>query len=1198
MEATAAGATYDAATTLEFLSSADPNTVVRGMSSWLRLQISHKLRAQPLDASFDAAAIASAILMAMQTHSMHVEVQCSGCSALAETLYTYTAVEQRAVLPAGEMALALVLAAMHNHDADAGVHEHAMAVLAVFAFENFSGAGHMSAIEAIIESLRQHTDISTAQKIGMAALCNLLYELPNDYPLDAVGVEEVICAALSACTLDAAVHDLCCQALMALWRADKHNAAPISAEATMFVLQAMRALPARAMRQYFGCQAISVAAARSSVVAGQLADQGAVDAMFAAMAAHPTHAFVQDWGMVALSNLTVTHVERFFDADSTAAARIDVLVAALCNHCAVPGVVRNTLQVLHIFFKDSASNCAALAACVGGVNAVVAGLDAHWQDDAVAVYGCSVLRTLALSGSATLCAAMVEAGAVEAVARTLSTPSVRADVAEAGYTMLHALMQGDDTCQLRALDAGVLRINSHTQTPKRGAVERLLRQRAKKPRPKTAAEELAAVARADHAAAALLAEEAAAKEAAKTKRKPKKKTQRGAAGGAAADATAEDASSSAQPAAEDADSSNAGDAPQPVVEHNTPRTSGSSTVDARASGSDDTAVFDAAGDELEAPSPLPDSEADDAADSLSAAAARRRRKAAAKAARNAESVAANQSSLRPTTRASDDTPQRSGDRGAASGCLDPPGAGVIAANPYDAAQQSSADAPIVKGDASSSVQARRERKQQAPPLAAGASAAPAAHADELPLLALSEKQADAAIHAPAAAVDVVAALAPPVMPLPLAHDMQQQQIAMMMPPWLLPSSPEQDAQDAPHTLPSPMALPRRAPPPYRPPSGAPPAASTSDAAATPSIFVAVDALVAAQLAQTAEPGHVANALVDSAREHNRLLNTVVHALFHVHCFSQQLTQWPLPALHDAAAPLQPNATLVIALRELFLALRAGWTLRDDANDDAAAHAATPTALRLALAALSGAAGGGDADTHAVADAPGVVTQVYLALQALNNGAVGRLLSISVLEQARCTPCRKVSHTRRSSAFFHVVPVAALCAAHASAPPGSSRTFEALLARLRAGFKPCDKAAGGCGAPAPVVHVLKRAPNLFTLVLLWDAANASEAAVAAAMAALGTALRPELFYFGGEKRDADAARMYDLRALVCGSGSRCASFARTDEPVAFGLPSTPAWTRFDAAGATAVGGWADVCDACARGRLQPSVLFYEHTATCF
>jgi hypothetical protein len=133
----------------------------------------------------------------------------------------------------------------------------------------------------------------------------------------------------------------------------------------------------------------------------------------------------------------------------------------------------------------------------------------------------------------------------------------------------------------------------------------------------------------------------------------------------------------------------------------------------------------------------------------------------------------------------------------------------------------------------------------------------------------------------------------------------------------------------------------------------------------------------------------------------------------------------------------------------------------------------------------------------------------------------------------------------------------------------------------------------------VAHVLECAPTVFTLSLAWDTAQPSEAAVAATMAALGTALRPELFYFGGEKRDVADARMYDLCALVCGSGSRCTSFVRTDEPATFGLPPAPAWTRFDAAGATVVtGGWAVVCDSCARGRLQPSLLFYEHAPTGF
>jgi hypothetical protein len=187
--------------------------------------------------------------------------------------------EQCTVLPACEVTLA-VLAAMRNH-ADAGLHVEAMYLLTLLSLD-LTVAEHMSAIEAIVASLRQHADVSAAQKAGMIALCSLLCELPNDYLLDAVGVEEVICAALSACTLGAAVQDHCCQALLELWIADKHNAAPISVEATMLVLQAMRALPAHAMLQCVGCRAIYVAAARSNVVAGQLADQGAVDAVFAA----------------------------------------------------------------------------------------------------------------------------------------------------------------------------------------------------------------------------------------------------------------------------------------------------------------------------------------------------------------------------------------------------------------------------------------------------------------------------------------------------------------------------------------------------------------------------------------------------------------------------------------------------------------------------------------------------------------------------------------------------------------------------------------------------------------------------------------------------------------------------------------------------------------------------------------------------
>ncbi len=47
-----------------------------------------------------------------------------------------------------------------------------------------------------------------------------------------------------------------------------------------------------------------------------------------------------------------------------------------------------------------------------------------------------------------------------------------------------------------------------------------------------------------------------------------------------------------------------------------------------------------------------------------------------------------------------------------------------------------------------------------------------------------------------------------------------------------------------------------------------------------------------------------------------------------------------------------------------------------------------------------------------------------------------------------------------------------------------------------------------------------------------------------------------------------------------------------------LRCRPEWTRFDDASVSVVGGWGAVCDACARGHLLPTVLFYERAASHF
>ena len=66
--------------------------------------------------------------------------------------------------------------------------------------------------------------------------------------------------------------------------------------------------------------------------------------------------------------------------------------------------------------------------------------------------------------------------------------------------------------------------------------------------------------------------------------------------------------------------------------------------------------------------------------------------------------------------------------------------------------------------------------------------------------------------------------------------------------------------------------------------------------------------------------------------------------------------------------------------------------------------------------------------------------------------------------------------------------------------GAALSFEDLLSQLQHGSKGCDTDKGGCGKPAPLIHVLDALPSVYTLSLVWDTAQASEADVAATLQA--------------------------------------------------------------------------------------------------
>jgi hypothetical protein len=67
--------------------------------------------------------------------------------------------------------------------------------------------------------------------------------------------------------------------------------------------------------------------------------------------------------------------------------------------------------------------------------------------------------------------------------------------------------------------------------------------------------------------------------------------------------------------------------------------------------------------------------------------------------------------------------------------------------------------------------------------------------------------------------------------------------------------------------------------------------------------------------------------------------------------------------------------------------------------------------------------------------------------------------------------------------------------------GATRSFETLLRAVQSGdSKSCDKDAGGCGKLCPVLHGLEQPPEVFTVSLAWDSAQAGEEEVATTLKA--------------------------------------------------------------------------------------------------
>ena len=703
-----------------------------------------------------------------------------------------------------------------------------------------------------------------------------------------------------------------------------------------------------------------------------------------------------------------------------------------------------------------------------------------------------------------------------------NSPVKHADVI---YRVLRQLIESEDACVTHALEADLLKVKSGKfSCEDRREVEALLRQRRD-------ADNEGAAANADAAAAELLAEEeaeAAAKLAAQQKRssKAKKKAPRAApAATAAADSAAPDEPSPEAEAAAEEGAAPSADAGGPEA------AAGGSEADASQKprgkrsgrGSRNKAQPGKAGDTDSSEAQQLDAASADAhADALSAAGA---------------GSQPEEGFVPVETRKKGSRKQP-----AAEAAAPPSPAPAPPTQPRQRQQRELPQPQQQQPQHAAPPQPRPVTKPQPPP-----PVAPVMHPQPLP--------------PPPSMPPVPVPMQPP---LPYAQPPPAYLAPVPLMPWQIAQParpyPEISQSQLPPLMPPPPQEPR-APQAYRPPPPTALPGSSSILPPMPSLFSSLNEQMA-QVAITPRPDASGAGLSNAAGEYNCFLNSIVQALFHVHCFRDHLLNSILPG-HAPNLAVQRSIALVSALGDLFQALQRGVVLRrSDAEAGAIASgepqgAVAPTALRMALAALN--AGGGEGAMNTMADAAEVLSALYDAFQSVSSAAatprahdetpIARMFGFGVREGAVCTAAgcrRKVTHELSFRSFFHIVFSTALRDAHAAAEAQGLRlSFEELLAQLQAGdVKRCDKDVGGCGAAARVRHNLEAPPRVFTISLAWDAAQAAEEVVAATMKALQPELRPELV-FDNQPRYNEAG-VYALRAMVCYYGSHYAAYARTDE----------------------------------------------------
>ncbi|KAG2500861.1 hypothetical protein HYH03_001622 [Edaphochlamys debaryana] len=344
------------------------------------------------------------------------------------------------------------------------------------------------------------------------------------------------------------------------------------------------------------------------------------------------------------------------------------------------------------------------------------------------------------------------------------------------------------------------------------------------------------------------------------------------------------------------------------------------------------------------------------------------------------------------------------------------------------------------------------------------------------------------------------------------------------------------------------------------------------------------------------PGVAGTGLVNRVGEYNCFLNVIIQCLWHCASFRAQIHTLN-PDDYTAEHPI------VAALLRLFQAL-------DQADSGGAAGAASqrhvvdPSDLREALDAVGIRAGEMNdpsevlcAVFEALNEAPGLSAQEATKGQAAKEMAiqqlsvVDRTFGLLLSEEVRCLQdkCHKTTHVVPSHIEYYMIISATALRDMPMLMEMDDPSMATIMHELETQhIKKCDTDPPfhGCNTPTKVTRTLHNVPDVFMLLLAWEQ-NVSSEEIAGTLEHLDTLFNPKEVFDGGNCPV--QLPSYALHGMFCYYGQHYHAFINRG-------PTQPCeaqeWVMFDDATVSAIGPWAAVSDKCVRGRIQPSVLFYQ------